>query len=441
MLPGNPFLPALPVFASLFLILRTLAAWAAAIFVAGFVWSGFFYGMNEGPGWLFGLLAMLLMVSVLVGLVSHLRRVWLLTGRLDHASLSSRQRRQIEVPLEAGQTFDLLDAALRELPRSTALESARDSLQARALVRRRDIAGDAPPSRFNVFARLAVKHDQILATVSPGGSSSSVMLICGPNAPVWTDLLLLDDGSNHEIIEAVSRAITRRVGELRRGERDSVQQTVTEKELTVAKLNMLHAQVEPHFLYNTLASAQVLTRTDPARADLMLGHLIDYLRRSLPRSVDAQSTLGEELERAQAYLEILKIRMGNRLTTHVNVPAELLDLPMPSMMLQTLVENAIKHGLEPKPGGGTIWLLARTHDDQVAVTVADDGMGFNTQTAGTGIGLNNVRERLRLTYGQRASFAIVSNFPHGVAATINLPRQPAAATTPPPPPPQEQARA
>ena len=96
-------------------------------------------------------------------------------------------------------------------------------------------------------------------------------------------------------------------------------------------------------------------------------------------------------------------------------------IPLPSMMLQTLVENAIKHGLEPKSGGGTVWIIARQVDDALAVTVADDGQGFNVQSSGTGIGLKNVRERLRLAYGNAASFNIVANFPNGVAATINVP--------------------
>jgi sensor histidine kinase YesM len=179
--------------------------------------------------------------------------------------------------------------------------------------------------------------------------------------------------------------------------------------------------VEPHFLYNTLASAQILTRTDPAGADQMLGNLITYLRYSLPRTEDSLSTIGEELERARAYLDIMKIRMGTRLQLQIEVADNLRAVLFPSMMLQTLVENAIKHGLEPQSGGGTIWILARHNDQSVAVTVADDGRGFSAEGAGTGIGLRNVRERLRLAYGSAASFAIVAIFPSGVAATINVP--------------------
>ncbi|WP_310649383.1 ATP-binding protein [Thermomonas sp. S9] len=154
----------------------------------------------------------------------------------------------------------------------------------------------------------------------------------------------------------------------------------------------------------------------------MLGHLIQYLRRSLPDAADDMSTLGMELERALAYLEILKIRMGDRLSVQVDVPQALRATPLPAMMLQTLVENAIKHGLEPRTGGGTVWVRARRDDDgRIAVTVADDGAGFNTQTSGSGIGLKNVRERLRLRYAGEASLAVIANFPSGVAATITVP--------------------
>jgi LytS/YehU family sensor histidine kinase len=153
----------------------------------------------------------------------------------------------------------------------------------------------------------------------------------------------------------------------------------------------------------------------------MLGNLIAYLRASMPRTGQSLSTLGEELGRAQAYLEIMRIRMGDRLAVQVQVPEALKQTPLPAMMLQTLVENAVKHGLEPVPGGGTIWILARAEEGRVSLTVADDGRGFAEDGGGTGIGLKNVRERLRLAYGETAAFSIVSNFPRGVAATIAVP--------------------
>ena len=113
--------------------------------------------------------------------------------------------------------------------------------------------------------------------------------------------------------------------------------------------------------------------------------------------------------------------MGQRLAVQVDIPEHLRGTRLPSMMLQTLVENAIKHGLEPRTAGGTVWIRARQTDDIVSITVADDGEGFNAQSSGTGIGLKNVRERLQLVFGGKASLAVVANFPSGVAATINVP--------------------
>jgi len=405
---------------SFFFVIRLTLAWFLAFMLCVIVWNG----INEnyhGPAWPFVLACMALLGMVITGAFSHVRRVRLIAGRIDGGSLSSRQRRQVEIPFEAGEAFRLLDAAVRELPRTEAIESAPDSLQLRAKVRRLDPYGNKLPRRYSLFGWFNHRDNQILATVTPGDGSGSITLICEPCSGAWMDWFRVDDGTNLENAEAITRAITRRVAERRRGEQAVARQTATEKELTVARLNLLHAQVEPHFLYNTLASAQYLTRTDPARADEMLGHLIAYLRHSLPRTGDALSTLADELERSRAYLEILRIRMGERLKLEIDVAPELLATPLPPMMLQTLVENAVKHGLEPKPGGGTIWLLGRAKDDAVAITVADDGQGFSEAGSGSGIGLKNVRERLGLVYGNTASLAILANFPSGVAATLTVP--------------------
>jgi hypothetical protein len=405
----------------LFFVARIAAAWFVVVLLAAAMWGEVpLLGRWDGPIVLAGMVTMALVVA---GALSHLGRVQLIAGRIDRTALSNRQRRQIEIPLEAGEAFDLLDAAIRELPRIELVESARDSLQVRAKLSRPINYGERPLGKWNPLSWFGTPRNQLLATVTPGHDSGSVTLICEPETPAWSDWFLVDDGTNFENAEAVSRAISRRVAALRRTEKAAATQTATEKELTVAKLSLLHAQVEPHFLYNTLASAQLLVRSDPPRAEEMLGHLIQYLRRSLPRTEDELSTLGAELERAIAYLEILKIRMGSRLAVQVDVPETLRTTPLPPMMLQTLVENAIKHGLEPRTAGGTVWIRARSADDAVSVTVADDGEGFNTKSSGTGIGLKNVRERLRLAYGGAASLAVVANFPAGVAATITVPAE------------------
>lgn len=406
-------------FKTLAFVLRIGFAWFMALLVVSAIW-------NQLPvlgrlDWVLTMAGIATMALVVVAASSHVDRVRLIANRVDKEALDNRQRRQVEVPFEAGEAFDLVDAAVRELPRIGPVESARDSLQLRATVARPQNDGDHPLGQWNPMRWFGVARNRILVTVTPGRDAASVTLICEPESPAWSDWFLVDEGTNFENAEAITRAISRRVAQRRRDEKAETAQTATEKELTVARLNLLHAQVEPHFLYNTLASAQLLTRSDPARADEMLGHLIQYLRRSLPSTDNEMSTLSAELERALAYLEILKIRMGSRLAVQVDVPESLRGTPLPPMVLQTLVENAIKHGLEPRTGGGTVWIRARRVDDVVAVTVADDGEGFNTKNSGTGIGLKNVRERLRLLYGASAALSVVANFPSGVAATLSVP--------------------
>jgi signal transduction histidine kinase len=403
---------------SFFFVLRIALAWGLATGIALGLWSNIFGQRAKGVVLVIAAVATILAV---VSALSHIRRVRLIANRVDATTLSSRHRRQIEIPHPAEKAFDVVEAAIRELPRVEAVYPVRDSLQVRARLRRARFWWMSAKQRAKRGDDDDLRRNEVSATITPGDHASSLTLICQPESGAWIDWFLADDGSNLENAEAITRSIARRISEHRGAEKETVRQTETEKELAVAKLTLLHAQVEPHFLYNTLASAQILTRSDPAGADQMLGHLITYLRNSMPRTDDAPSTLGEEVERTRAYLEILKIRMGERLALQIQVPEALKSVPMPPMMLQTLAENAIKHGLEPEVRGGNIWIYAREAGDKVSVTVADDGRGFSAEGGGTGIGLKNVRERLRLAYGDAASFAITSNYPKGVAATITIP--------------------
>jgi hypothetical protein len=205
------------------------------------------------------------------------------------------------------------------------------------------------------------------------------------------------------------------------------------RQLAEAQLKMMQAQVEPHFLFNTLASVDYLIETDPARASRMQKNLIQYLRAAVPQMRQGTSNLGREILQCRSYLEILKVRMDERLQFSINVPQGLLSAAFPPMMLLTLVENAIKHGLEPKPDGGTLSVSAVVADGKLRVAVADSGMGFgNAQRGGTGVGLANVRERLQALYGPTASLAIDANSDGGTIATILVPYQiePAAAAAP-----------
>ena len=199
------------------------------------------------------------------------------------------------------------------------------------------------------------------------------------------------------------------------------------RQVVEARMAAMQAQVEPHFLFNTLASVDHLIETDPKRASQMQKNLIALLRASMPTMREnhpAAHNLGREIAVIRPYLEILKVRMEERLQTVVDVPEGLLSAEFPSMMIQSLVENAIKHGLEPKPEGGTLTVRAEVQHGKLAVTVADTGVGFgNAATAGTGIGLANIRERLQLVYGGNASMTVAANTPSGTVVTLTVPYQ------------------
>ncbi len=207
------------------------------------------------------------------------------------------------------------------------------------------------------------------------------------------------------------------------------------RQLVEAQLKMMQAQVEPHFLFNTLASVDYLIETDPARASTMQKNLIQYLRAALPQMREGSTTLGKELALVRSYLEILKVRMEDRLQFAITVPQGLMSAQFPPMVMQSLVENAIKHALEPKPEGGSITVTADIANGNLRVTVADTGLGFGASgEPGTGVGLSNVRERLAALYSGRARFTIEANSPSGTIATIEVPYEPDLARGPASPP-------
>ena len=194
-----------------------------------------------------------------------------------------------------------------------------------------------------------------------------------------------------------------------------------------AELKLMQAQVEPHFLFNTLASVQYLTETDPRAAGKLLSHLIDYLRAALPQLRASSTTLGKEVDLAAAYLNILQMRMGTRLTFSIDVPAEVAQHPFPPNLLISLVENAVKHGVEPAADGGSIRIVSRRDGDEVTVSVSDTGSGgASPGQPGNGVGLSNVRERLAALYGTHGRFTLADEAPHGTCATLSIPFAPLA---------------
>ncbi|MBV8465134.1 MAG: histidine kinase [Burkholderiales bacterium] len=199
-------------------------------------------------------------------------------------------------------------------------------------------------------------------------------------------------------------------------------QHATERALLEARLAALQGQIEPHFLYNTLANVQYLVRRDAEGADAMLAHLIIYLRTTMPDMRQTESTIGRELTHVRAYLDIMQIRMGKRLRYVLECPQDLEHAMAPTLTLATLVENALKHGLEPKPGGGGITVAVQRDGDILQLTVADDGAGFSEKGgSSTGVGLRNLRERLSTRYGSAAELRLEAGTGGGVVATMRLP--------------------
>ena len=198
--------------------------------------------------------------------------------------------------------------------------------------------------------------------------------------------------------------------EVERRERAELQANVdrAERERTTAELKALRAQVEPHFLYNTLSNVVSLIEREPATAKYMTERLIGYLRHTLDASRREHATVGDELAIIADYLEILRLRMGERLWYEIAADDATRALPLSPMLLQPLVENAIKHGLEPKIEGGRITVSAAVQDGRLNIVVEDTGLGFGvaTDTAGSGSGLANVRGRLKAIYGDAARLSI-----------------------------------
>ena len=211
---------------------------------------------------------------------------------------------------------------------------------------------------------------------------------------------------------------------------DSADHEAMQRQLVQARLKLLQAQVEPHFLFNTLAAVDYLIETDAKRASVMQKTLISYLRAALPQMRQESSTLGREITLIRAYLQLLKLRIEDRLEFDIKVAPNLESAVFPPMVLQTLVENAIKHGIEPKPEGGRITVQADIIDSQLRVDVVDTGVGlpdgdiFGSSKNGSGLGLDNIRNRLALLYPGASRMELRSGHEGGTLVRLSIPYQP-----------------
>ena len=237
------------------------------------------------------------------------------------------------------------------------------------------------------------------------------------------------------IIRLVLFAGERRIERETQAARQQEQIAAAGRMLAEARLRALQAQIEPHFLYNTLANVVSLIDTQPAQARRMLERFIDYLRASLAASRAESATLGGELDLVRAYLDVLGVRMGARLRYRIEADSDTRQLPIAPMLLQPLVENAIMHGIEPKMEGGEILVRAQVIDDALCVEVSDSGMGLGhaPPRPGGGVGLSNLRERVRQLHGPTAQLQLIENQACGVTSRLLLPLTKVTPSTPPAP--------
>ncbi|HJV60002.1 MAG TPA: histidine kinase [Albitalea sp.] len=274
------------------------------------------------------------------------------------------------------------------------------------LVRVLAVAVAAPIATFVVY--LPAVGGDVSAVLAQEGRVSGFMLIAGCSL-VIAPLLALSALYRERDAQARSQSLE-----------FALEKSLLERQALDARLQVLHAQIEPHFLFNTLANVQELVESGSPQAAAVLSSLIAYLRAAMPRLNDADATLGRETGLVRAYLELMHMRMPDRLSFDVAVPPELQGLRFPSMALLTLVENAIRHGVDPSEEGGRVEVGAAREAGTIRVWVADSGAGMSEQAA-PGTGLTNLRARLKAFYGDAARLDLIEQAPHGLRAELVLP--------------------
>ena len=259
----------------------------------------------------------------------------------------------------------------------------------------------------------------ILLPLSVAVGMSLAFAIAGGS---WNDgmtWITMQIGLFFGLIGTVAVLLSRQV-ELEASQRQSLQ-VESEKREMEAQLKMLQAQIEPHFLFNTLANVGGLIDDDPILAKQLMERLNDWLRVALVRARSDNATLGDELEMLENYLQIIKVRFGDRLRWQIEVPEPLCKVNFPPMLLQPLVENAVRHGIEPKLGGGEIRIVAVVESERLRIEVSDTGDGLPDEAGAEGAGLANVRARLATLFGRKGRLSLSSNAGAGVTAILELP--------------------
>ncbi|MFZ6745121.1 sensor histidine kinase [Undibacterium sp. JH2W] len=327
-------------------------------------------------------------------------------------AMASSVTRRIDAPFNTYTTFDLCTESLSGLALGTALGYSGPPAFVHDPFKGRIVLGRWRPLVLGRHVEVRVSSDL--------GPSCRIELRCRPGL-AWFAIQQGESLKTAEMVSAQLRQhLTRHANALDAARRERE----LERTSLQARLSALQAQVEPHFLFNTLANLKYLIRTDQQAAQDMLDHLVGYLQNAMPDMRSVSSTLGREMDLVNDYLAVMRIRMGARLRFAVEVAEELRSLPFPPAMLISLVENAVKHGLERASRPGLITISARHEsdgkDELLSVSVVDDGVGL-TEQAGQGTGLANIAERLLLLYGRKASLFVEPGDGQGVRALLTVP--------------------
>jgi signal transduction histidine kinase len=327
-------------------------------------------------------------------------------------AMASSVTRRIDAPFNPYTTFDLCTEALSGLALGTALGYSGPPAFFHDAFKGRIVLGRWRPLAAGRHVDVRVSYDL--------GPSCRIELRCRPGL-AW---FAIQQGESLKTAETVSAHLCQHLARHAAALDAARRERELERTSLQARLSALQAQVEPHFLFNTLANLKYLIRTDQQAAQDMLDHLVGYLQNAMPDMRSVSSTLGREMDLVSDYLAVMRVRMGARLRFAVEVGEELRRLPFPPAMLISLVENAVKHGLERASRPGLITISARHESDGkgdlLSVSVVDDGVGL-TEQAGQGTGLANITERLLLLYGRKASLFVGPGDGQGVRALLSVP--------------------
>ncbi|MYM75225.1 hypothetical protein GTP56_23935 [Duganella sp. FT134W] len=363
------------------------------------------------PGWNWGMVMATLWPALIpsAGVINTVRRY---LNELTEAGtpltaemFSSRPQRVLLSPLDPLSTYDLCAETLSGLALGMAL-------------------GYHGPAVF--------RHSPFIGKIVLGpwrplwlGRSTEVVVATEVDGPVeirirrrfGINFFCVQRGEALHAVQTIATHLQDQLAQRDRALRAVKREQELERAALQARLTALQAQVEPHFLFNTLANLKYLIRTDADTAQQMLDHLVGYLQNALPDMRSASSTLERELALARNYLSIMQIRMGQRLRFRIEAEDAALSRAVPPAMLISLVENAVKHGLERASRPGEIIISATLRGSELRVQVCDDGVGLTDQM-GQGFGLANIHERLQLLYGERASLSVAASEQGGVRATL-----------------------